>query len=219
MSDARTRMIDAAERLAAEQGLAATSMREIQAAAGQRNKSAAQYHFGSKAGLVEAVVARRMGTVGARRRALLEQCDPEPDRRALVEALVVPLAEHVTVGPRPSYWARFLLQAAYDPAFARTVQSSFEGATFREVRDAIVDGLDHLPVELRNRRFEHAIGLVVNSLATLEGGHFCDDLDVATLQSDLIDMALGVLDAPASADTRRALAACTDPSARSVAHP
>ena len=47
-------MIDAGERLAAERGIAAMSLREVQAAAGQRNKSAAQYHFGSRTGLIEA---------------------------------------------------------------------------------------------------------------------------------------------------------------------
>ena len=205
VTDARTAMIDAAERLAAEQGLAATSLREIQAAAGQRNKSAAAYHFGSKEGLVEAVVARRMGAVGARRRERLDALGPDPDRRALVEALVLPLAEHVTAGDHPSHWARFLLQAAHDPVFARTVRLAFEGSTFREVRDAILAGLDHLPAELRDRRLEHAIGLVVTSLATLEAGHPTPGLSAAAQGADLVDMALGVLDAPASPTTLAAL--------------
>ncbi|HEY9555614.1 MAG TPA: TetR family transcriptional regulator, partial [Acidimicrobiales bacterium] len=73
--DARVQMIEAAERLAAEQGLAAMSLREVQAAAGQRNKSAAQYHFGSRAGLVEAVIANRMGPINEARLAMLAELD------------------------------------------------------------------------------------------------------------------------------------------------
>src|SRR5262245_54265440 len=101
VASARAQMIDAAERIAAERGLAAMSLREVQAAAGQRNKSAAQYHFGSKEGLVEAIATERMGAVGVRRRQMLDALGPSPTRRELVEALVAPLAEHVLAGATP----------------------------------------------------------------------------------------------------------------------
>lgn len=208
MSDARAQMIDAAERLAAERGLAAMSLREVQAAAGQRNKSAAQYHFGSKEGLVEAVVTARMGAVGARRREVLDARGPAPDRQGLVEALVLPLAEHVLAGP--SHWARFLVQAAHDPTFAKAVRLAFEGSTFREVRDGLLAGLDHLPEPLRARRVDHAVGLVVTSLAALEAGERPDGpgaVPAAAQVADLVDMAVGVLAAPASAATTVALTA------------
>jgi AcrR family transcriptional regulator len=48
-------MILAAEQPFAENGVDGVSLREIAVAAGQRNNSAAQYHFGTKQGLVEAV--------------------------------------------------------------------------------------------------------------------------------------------------------------------
>lgn len=221
MSDAREQMIDAAERLAAERGLAAMSLREVQAAAGQRNKSAAQYHFGSKEGLVEAVVAARMGVVGVRRREMLDALGPDPDRRDLVEALVLPLADHVLAGDRPSHWARFLLQASNDPAFATVVRRSFEGSSFRDVRQALLDSLDHAPAPVRPRRLDHALGLVVASLAALEAGTQPDGrtaLPAAVQVADLVDMALGVLDAPVSAATTAALASRPARAAR-PAHP
>lgn len=214
MSDARTQMIDAAERLAAEKGLAAMSLREVQAAAGQRNKSAAQYHFGSKEGLVAAIAAARMGAVGARRRELLDALGAHPTRRELVEALVVPLADHVLAGR--SHWARFQVQAAHDPTFSKTVRLAFEGSTFREVRDGLLAGLDHLPEPLRARRVDHAVGLVVTSLASLEGGDRAGARTVspAARIADLVDMAVGVLDAPVSAATTAALTARPAPSRR-----
>jgi AcrR family transcriptional regulator len=56
LSGARTAMVDAAERLMAERGIAAVSLREVQDAAEQRNKSAAHYHFGSREGLIRAII-------------------------------------------------------------------------------------------------------------------------------------------------------------------
>ncbi len=58
---AREQMILAAERLIAERGIDAVSLREIGATAGQRNNSAAQYHFGTKEGLVAAIYEYRCG--------------------------------------------------------------------------------------------------------------------------------------------------------------
>uniref|UniRef100_UPI0035C6F61D TetR family transcriptional regulator n=5 Tax=Nocardia seriolae TaxID=37332 RepID=UPI0035C6F61D len=51
VTDARERIILAAEQLIAERG-PAVPLRDIAAAAGQRNNSAIQYHFGSRDGLV-----------------------------------------------------------------------------------------------------------------------------------------------------------------------
>jgi AcrR family transcriptional regulator len=59
-TDARTRLYEAALQLMGRQGIAATSTREILAAAGIRNPSAISYHFGSKAGLVESLAQELM---------------------------------------------------------------------------------------------------------------------------------------------------------------
>jgi AcrR family transcriptional regulator len=55
--DARTRLREAALELFGRQGMNTTSTRAILSAAGLRNPSAINYHFGSKAGLVEDLVA------------------------------------------------------------------------------------------------------------------------------------------------------------------
>ena len=49
------RLIMVALRLFAQQGVEAVSLRTINSEAGSKNKSAVQYHFGSKLGILEAI--------------------------------------------------------------------------------------------------------------------------------------------------------------------
>jgi len=56
--DTRLALMRAAEQLFAQQGVDRVSLREIAIAAGQRNVSAATYHFGSKRELIEAILDR-----------------------------------------------------------------------------------------------------------------------------------------------------------------
>ena len=53
----RERLLDVAEELFAEKGIAATSLRTLTTAA-ETNLAAVHYHFGSKNGLVDAVLDR-----------------------------------------------------------------------------------------------------------------------------------------------------------------
>ncbi|MFN2427145.1 MAG: TetR/AcrR family transcriptional regulator [Candidatus Binatia bacterium] len=57
-NDTRTALLRAAERLFAERGVDAVSMREIAAAAGQGNHSAALYHFADKRDLLNLLLER-----------------------------------------------------------------------------------------------------------------------------------------------------------------
>jgi AcrR family transcriptional regulator len=199
-------MIDAAEKLVAERGFAACSLREVQALAGQRNKSAAHYHFGSLAGLVEAIVETRMAPINAQRLAMLEALDAAgqgDDLRSLVEAMVDPLADN-TLGRPGSAYARFLAQVLADPKMAVVVGRHLQAESFRIVRQRIAThlaGIADLPAELRAARAERVVGLAIVSLAAWE------DLPgtSAAQVSDLIDACVAVLGAPVSARTRSAV--------------
>lgn len=206
---AREQMIDAAERLAAERGMAAMSLREVQAAAGQRNKSAAQYHFGSREGLIEAIAGARMGPINAVRAERLAELDAAPDPptvRQLMEILVEPLAE-ATLAPG-SCWARFLVQGFSDPELSEVVRRNFEGRAYRETRQRLVAAVEHLPPELREKRVDHAIGVLVMSLAAMEGQRTRMPAPVAI--ADLTDTCTAILEAPASPTTLALLREATD---------
>jgi AcrR family transcriptional regulator len=207
---AREQMIDAAERLAAEQGMAAMSLREVQAVAGQRNKSAAQYHFGSRQGLIEAIAGARMGPINEERRRRLDDLDAgdEPaTTRQLMEVMVEPLAA-ATLRPG-SCWARFLAQGYTDPELSEVVRRSFEGIAYRETRERLIASIVHVPAPLRERRVDHAIGVLVLSLAAAEarraGGGAGPSLPVPALVADLVDTCTALVDAPASTRTTVAL--------------
>ena len=90
----RSRLISAAERLFAERGIDAVSLREINRASGARNAIAVQYHFEDRAGIVRAILAKHRPDVEAARHALLDQYEAAggDDRRLLAAALVRPLA-------------------------------------------------------------------------------------------------------------------------------
>jgi AcrR family transcriptional regulator len=201
---ARQAMIQAAERLIAEQGIAACSLREVQLLAGQRNKSAAHYHFGSRDGLVEAIVETRMAPINADRLARIEALDAEGrghDLRALVEVLVDPLAT-ATLGRPGSNYARFLAQVIGDPKTSALVARHLLAESFRTVRDRLADLLRDVPEELQALRVDRAVGLVLISLASWEGTP-----GSPARVADLVDACVAVLEAPLSERTRSALEA------------
>ena len=74
--DTKQKILNAAERLIAEQGYAATSLRQIIAEAGV-NLAAVHYHFGSKDELLSAVIERKVGPVNEKRLALLAEYEAE----------------------------------------------------------------------------------------------------------------------------------------------
>lgn len=74
LPDAKTRILDAAERLFMENGYAATSIRMITGAAGVP-VALVNYHYGSKQGLMEAVYARALGGRGGSRVGYLDRLE------------------------------------------------------------------------------------------------------------------------------------------------
>jgi len=76
MTDTKHKILDTAERLIAEQGFAATSLRQIIAEAGV-NLAAVHYHFGSKEELLDHVIARKVTSVNEERIARLDCLEQE----------------------------------------------------------------------------------------------------------------------------------------------
>ena len=93
----RGEIVKAAERLFAERGIDSVSMVEIGQEAGQKNRSAVQYHFGDKAGVLRAIREKHQLVIEAHRIEMLDQLEAssEATLRDFVEVFVLPLAERL----------------------------------------------------------------------------------------------------------------------------
>ena len=96
-SSTKTRILDSAEKLFAERGFDAASLRAITGKAGV-NLAAVNYHFKSKEVLIREVLARRLSPLTQRRLELLDQHEAKRGSRPvpiedIVRSLVAPLFE------------------------------------------------------------------------------------------------------------------------------
>jgi len=159
-SPARARLLDVAEELWGRRGMEGASLREIAAAAGQRNNSAVRYHFRDKAGLVEALLADRMGRVEAIRAERiaahkpLERQSPE----TLLRLMWQPMLDLAPQGS-PHALIRFMLafligSTGYNhPLVARLEE--------HPASDSILRALHGCLPHLSREQFEYRMGLVV----------------------------------------------------------
>ncbi len=113
------RLLDAAERLFGERGYEGTSLRTVTETA-RTNIAAVNYHFRSKEGLLQAVVARAMVPVNTerdQRLTALHAQPSEPSVEQLVRAFVEPgldlIRRHGDRGPAV---ARFIGGVLFDPS-------------------------------------------------------------------------------------------------------
>ena len=92
-TDTKERILDAAERLFARQGLEGFSLRAVTAEAGV-NLAAVNYHFGSKAALLRSLVRRAFASVNAEQLCLLDALEveiPAPTVEDLLVAFATPV--------------------------------------------------------------------------------------------------------------------------------
>src|SRR4051812_14563130 len=88
--DTKTRILDAAEKLFAENGFDGTSLRDITTEA-RVNLAAVNYHFQTKESLIDAVIERRIMPINRRRMEMLEAAGRPPSVEQVVEAFLAPL--------------------------------------------------------------------------------------------------------------------------------
>jgi AcrR family transcriptional regulator len=107
----RANLLDAAERLFGERGVAGVSMREIRIASGARNTGALQFHFGDRDGLLDALTLRHLPRIAALQGRIHDEVAAAgelDDSRRLVEILVRPAAEYVNLGPSERNWVKIM---------------------------------------------------------------------------------------------------------------
>lgn len=130
----RERVLEAAERLFATRGIDAVSVRDITDAA-DANLAAVNYYFGSKHGLIVAIVQRRADQLAQRRAELLDELEAagEIDLRSAILAMVLPTAELVAADPSGRFYVSFLAALDDHPDLV-PVLDVFDASTERYLR-------------------------------------------------------------------------------------
>ena len=209
----RERLVLAAERLFAEDGIGAVSMRRINSAANQKNVSALHYHFGSRDAILEAIFEYRMAQGTERRRVLLDDItaqERQGDLRALVHAAIWPLAEQIMTAARPNCFIRFLAQCQRLPQFDSWLLVRHQPRhTLVRVYLMILRRVDDLPRPIVHTRTIMALRHAIYVLADLdrvieERQAELRDARVAFHANELIDTLTEGLTAPMAPDTRAA---------------
>lgn len=193
----RQRIIGVAERHFAHQGIDAASLSEIATEAGQANKSAVQYHFGSRQGLVAEIMALHQRDIDQHR--LGDYPEPaECDLEELVRSVVEP-ASHKLDTRSGRYYLIILPQVVH--SHPEEVRRAPNPEPSRTILVAMAARLTHLPPELAGHRVAAIGTFAVDALA--DRARFRSqknaepDVDDQMFIENLIQMVLGALLAPA----------------------
>jgi|SRR5699024_8648571 len=160
----RDRILDAAERLFAEQGFHLTTLRQITQAAGA-NLAAVNYYFGSKQALIRAIFRRRLDALNAARLERLDAVESErgrPDLEAVLDAFVEPALEFTRGGDAEGQRFMQLLLRAFadrDTALHDAMRQEY-AHVMRRFADAVATALP----EADHARLRHQLDFIVGAL-------------------------------------------------------
>ena len=207
----RVRIVTVAERLIARHGIAGVSVRDIVTAAELHNPSAIHYHFGSKLGLIQAILEHRRDAVDPQRLVLLKELDRTgrgQRLRPLIEAMVYPFAGYLQPG---GHYARFLAQVFNGPSRDHLAALDLPAQQgIRRLQARIFALLRPLPPRVRRQRYQFASGMLMQAMAEheqqLDEGQR-PPMPTMALAADLVEAILAVLSAPLSPRTSQALPA------------
>lgn len=171
MTDTKTRLLDAAEHLFSNKGFANTSLRAITTMA-EANLAAANYHFGNKEALLNAVLERRFLPLNQQRLERIERVLSEaqarkrkPEARDLVTAFVEPTLRFKNSDDGAREFVRLVgrsLTAA--DAVVRDQVLQLVQPVFLHMHQALCLALPHLSPELIFTRLFFSMGALGHCL-------------------------------------------------------
>ncbi|MFJ9850812.1 TetR/AcrR family transcriptional regulator [Streptomyces sp. NPDC101150] len=166
--ETRDKLIRAAEELFAAHGVDGAQMRDIVRRAGQGNPSAVQYHFGSRAGLLDAVMAGRLGRTEAALAPLLAAAEGAGGTLAeLVGALLTAEATELR-DDRGRRCLRISAQLSHESGVrTRIPHPTLDGTAYWRLIGRMEDALAAagLPEPLRLERLDLALTLIGAAMA------------------------------------------------------
>ncbi|MEV6080766.1 TetR family transcriptional regulator [Streptomyces sp. NPDC052069] len=163
--ETRDKLIRAAEEIFAAQGVEGAQIRDIVALARQSNPSAVQYHFGSRAGLLDAVMAGRQSRAEQLLAPLLDALGADAGVRELLTALVTAEAGLLT-DDRGRRCLRVSAQLTHETGL-RTgeLHPAVDATAYGRLIGRIADRLGALPEAVRLERLDLALTLIGAAMA------------------------------------------------------
>jgi AcrR family transcriptional regulator len=166
--DAATKaaVLAAAERLFAEQGLRAVSVRDITAEAGV-NLASVNYHFGSKDALVFEIFRRRTAELSRERARRLHQAidrhGGSPPVREILEALIAPPLIWSRIGHERRTALQFIIRARSEGGEDVREVLRTDVSHLRPFADALLAARPDLPAEEVYWRLHFTLGMIHNN--------------------------------------------------------
>jgi AcrR family transcriptional regulator len=168
-SNTREKLLDAAARAFAEDGVFNASLIEITRKAGQRNRGALHYHFGSRNGVLCAVIDRHAPFLARREGELLEIASraPENDVAVVIEAIVRPAAELAESGWRGRCCLLIVAElAGEDPAqYSNELQDVLARTGGNEVYALLAARMADVSDDVRIERFALITTFILRAVA------------------------------------------------------
>jgi AcrR family transcriptional regulator len=194
----KERLLREAERLFARHGLYQVTVREITEAAEQRNVSALNYHFGSREGLLDAILTRHGDPTDIARGEMLALVGRDASSRELVAALVVPYAGHLSRPDGRDYLRIVAQLSARFSSWSDVAPGT--GPYLREILGILEERPAHVAPAVRRERVVELIMLMTVAMAerarAIESTRRSPELDEPTFVDNLTDVLVGVLEAP-----------------------
>lgn len=195
MSSTQDCLLDAAETLFIEHGFAATSLRSI-ASRADANIAAAHYHFGSKQGLLEALVRRRLTPINQARLAALDALqaqDQPPELCEVLEAFLRPVIESAEIKNLPALIGRIHCEP---PSVTKPILEKEFGTVAMRFQAALSELLPGITQEELRWRFHFLVGAMLQTLVMPEPLCTEESLPLEAKIEELIHFSIAGFTAP-----------------------
>jgi AcrR family transcriptional regulator len=196
-TETKERLLREASRLFARRGVWQVTVREITQAAGQRNVSALNYHFGSREGVLDAILTRHGDPTDEARGEHLAAVGTNAPTDDLVRALVVPYAANLAT-PEGREYLRIVSQLIQQFATWRAGAPG-TGPYLIQILEILESRPPELPAAVRRERVVEMIMLMTAAMAERARVIQSDrspELDEPTFVANLTAVLVGVLQAP-----------------------
>lgn len=210
-SETRQRLLDAATHAFAEHGVTNASLLDITRQAGQRNRAAIHYHFGSREGVLCAILDRHSDFLARREGELLALAlaAPGEDLEPVVEAVVRPAAELAESGWQGRCCLLIIAELAETELteLSPEVQAALDRTGGHVVYGVLAERLSGLPNDILLERFALVTAFIVRAVADrsrlLQSAKSRPQLDFEAFVQNLVAMAAAALAAPVHAVSKR----------------